>query len=173
MALVVQEAAETSFSRPLRLSWLIGIDILAAGTGVRQQQARAAGVEKAGQFAAFAVGTRAFDNEVDARPVDLFRAARMADADGVAVDQQLAVNGFDQPGKAAVRRVVAGQVGHALQIGRLIDGDDPEIVRSRRFQQGPQETAADAAVAVDGEAKGGGGSHEGCRKQKGPRGPSV
>jgi hypothetical protein len=54
----------------------------------------------------------------------------MADADRVMVDQQLAIDGLDQPGKAAMRRVVAGQVGHAFQVGRLVDGDHLEIVRA-------------------------------------------
>jgi hypothetical protein len=57
MALVVQEAAETSCSAGQAVLVDAGddgrIDILAAGPGVREQQARAAGVEEAGQFAAF------------------------------------------------------------------------------------------------------------------------
>ena len=60
----------------------------------------------------------------------------------------------DLAGKATVGRVKAGEIAHAFEVGRLVDGDHLEIVRCRRFEQGAQETATDPAVAVDGKTQG-------------------
>ena len=98
--------------------------------------AAAAGVEKTGQFRASTVDARGFDQQVDVEgpPVDRFRGPRMADRDAPAVDAQGAVAGFHRAAQAAVRRVVARQVGHAFQVGRFVDGNHLQVVRYRRLQ---------------------------------------
>jgi hypothetical protein len=159
MALVVQEAAETSFSAPVSVSWLMPATMVAstsltAGAGVRQQQARAAGVDESGQFARVTVASGGIRPAGRCPPASRrLPASGMADGDARWPSISSWLN-FDRPGKAAVRRVEAGQVGHALQIGRLVDGDYLQAVRGhRRFQQRAQEAAADAAVAVDGKTE--------------------
>jgi len=128
------------------------VDIAAACAGVGQQQARAAGGQEALQLGASTVDAGTFDDEIDVPPVDVFRRARMADPDALLAEAQFAVDGLDRSGEAAVRRVVAGQVGDAVEVGRLVDRADREAVGDRRFAQGAQEAAADPAVAVDREA---------------------
>jgi hypothetical protein len=51
------------------------VDIAAAVAGVRQQQARAAGIDKTGQFCPLTVAAGGFDHQIDpeAAPIDVFR----------------------------------------------------------------------------------------------------
>jgi hypothetical protein len=79
------------------------VDILAAVAGVREQQARATGGKKTAQFVASTVDARAFDQQVDATPINFLRRFSMADPDRLAVDQQLPVSEADFARKAAMR----------------------------------------------------------------------
>ncbi len=47
--------------------------------------------------------------------------------------------------------IEARQIGHALEIGRLVDRYHLHALAQRRFMQRPQQAAADAAEAVDGK----------------------
>ena len=79
----------------------------------------------------------------------------MGDGDSLPVNDECRIADFYLAGKAAMGRIKARQIGHALQIRWLIDGDDLKIVLNRRFAQGAQEAAPDTTVAVDGETQGG------------------
>jgi hypothetical protein len=71
----------------------------------------------------------------------------------LAVDQQGVIFNFDGAGKAAMGRVETGQVGHAVQLGRFVDGDYLQAVGHRRLLQRAQKATADAAVSVDGKTQ--------------------
>ena len=81
------------------------VDIGGAVGRVRQQQARAAGGDEAVESAAGAVVAGTFDDQIDPQffPVDGFRRRRMADGDGLAVDDQLLPLQFDRRWKSPVR----------------------------------------------------------------------
>jgi hypothetical protein len=49
--------------------------------------------------------------------------------------------------------VEARQVGDAVEVGRLVDGNDLDALAQGRLVQGAQEAAADAAEAVDGDTQ--------------------
>lgn len=78
----------------------------------------------------------------------------MTDPDGVIADVQLPACRVraDRGRKASVRRIETGQIGDAVQIGRLVDGYRAVLRTKRGFVQRTQEAAADAAVTVDGDA---------------------
>ena len=57
----------------------------------------------------------------------------MRDANRLAINQQLSIHDLEHARKAAVGRVEAGEVGHALQIGRLVDVHNLEGMAQRRF----------------------------------------
>ena len=74
-------------------------------------------------------------------------------SDRLLVDEQLPVVKADFAGKAAMRRIVAREVGHAFQIRRLIDGHHlKRSPRRRQVVQRPQKTTPDPAITVDGKA---------------------
>ena len=63
------------------------------------------------------------------------------------------------------------ELGTRLSPKALFNPNGDTDVRARRLTQGAQETAADTAVTVDGNANGMAGDHAGSGKQKGPCGP--
>jgi len=139
------------------------VDIVRAITRMRQQQAWAAGSEKALELGAAAVAAGAFDDEIGlvCPPVHRFGGGRMGDGDRLAVDQQAGIAGGDRGGEAAMGGVEAGEVGDAGEIGGLVDRDHLEFIRDAGLVQRAQVAAADPAVAVDDEAKRGAGNGTG------------
>ena len=133
-----------------------GIHILGTVARVGEQQARAAGVDEALQLAAAAVLPGALDDEVELErgPVDVLRRARVAHLDRMPVHDQIAFAAVHHARKTTVGGVEAGQVGDAGEVGGLVDRDDAVAPGEAGLLQGAQVAAADAAVAVDGDAQG-------------------
>ena len=147
-----------------------GIHILGTVARVGEQQARAAGVDEALQLAAAAVLPGALDDEVELErgPVDVLRRARVAHLDRMPVHDEIAFAAVHHARKTTVGGVEAGQVGDAGEVGGLVDRDDAVAPGEAGLLQGAQVAAADAAVAVDGDAEGAfGAARRGARRTGG------
>jgi hypothetical protein len=106
---------------------------------------------------------RALEHHVDAqaRPGQLRRIALRKHLDAVAVHHHRIAVDFHLAGKLAVRRVVACEVCVGLDGAQVVHRDDLQVVLLAALVMGAEDVAADAAVAVDGDADG----H--CRKAPG------
>ena len=87
--------------------------------------------------------------DAELAPRQLRRIALRDHADTVAVhDHRIAVDAHLAL-EAAVRGVVARQMGIGIGIAQVVDGDDLNCARTLSLVQGPQDVAADAAVTID------------------------
>jgi hypothetical protein len=68
--------------------------------------------------------------------------------DGLAVDLDGAVFGFDVHIQFGMDRIILQQVGHGCRIGQVIDGHDFHV---RMVHGGPENHATDSAKAVDAD----------------------
>ena len=78
---------------------------------------------------------------------DFVARTAVADDEGVAIDD-------DSAGKLAVRGIVAGQVGVGVDRTKIVDRNDLDIMFFMALVVGTENVAADAAVAIDGDADG-------------------
>ena len=83
------------------------------------------------------------------RPGQPGRVAFGQDPDAVAVDDQMLALDADLARKAAMGRVIAGQMRVRAGVAQVIDRHDPELIRAPRFIQRAQDIAPYAAIAVD------------------------
>jgi hypothetical protein len=70
---------------------------------------------------------------------------------------------LDLARELAVHGVVAREVGVGLRRAQVVDGHDLQVVALVRLVVGAKDVAADAAVAVDGDAD---GHFRGLRRRK-------
>jgi len=91
------------------------------------------------------------EGDVEVLPGEGGRVLRRQGLDGLAVHPELPLAGLDGPGEAPVDRVVLEQAGEGGGVGEVVDRDDLELGAG---VQGPEDQAADAAEAVDGDASG-------------------
>jgi hypothetical protein len=98
----------------------------------------------------------AFEHHVDAEllPGQLRRILLRADANPVAVHDEVVAVHLHGAGKAAVRGVVLRQVRVGLRIAEVVERDDLQVMLLAALVMGAQDVAADAAVAVDGDFDG-------------------
>jgi hypothetical protein len=98
----------------------------------------------------------ALENDVDVQvlPRQLRRVALRDHADAVAVHHHVVAVDLHRPGKLAVHRVVAREVGIRLGRAEVVQRHDREVVRLAALVMRAEDVAADAAVAIDGDADG-------------------
>ena len=135
------------------------VDVAGTVSRMRKQESRAARREKSLQLFATRVTAGRFDQQIDPQcvPVHALRRVRMRHMDGLVIDAELFPVHLDLARKAAMGRIEARQVGHAFDVGWFVDGHHRNLLTQWRFVQGAQKTAADAAVAVDGDSQRHGG----------------
>ena len=73
----------------------------------------------------------------------------MGDLYGLAIDYQASRALLHPSRKNTMGGVELGQVRHAGQVGRLVDGYDLEEAFERRFVQRPEQASAYAAITID------------------------
>ena len=87
--------------------------------------------------------------DIVATPVQVAQRTVVGNHNFIAIDMQAIDALFHRTDKAPVGAVITGQVGDGVQVSRLVNGNNAQLLSQERLIERPQYTAANTAITID------------------------